>query len=34
VIDAMLADRSLSRLLHDNWSRTLDEWEARRRPAG
>jgi formamidopyrimidine-DNA glycosylase len=30
----MLADRSLSRLLHDDWPRTLDEWEARRRPAG
>jgi formamidopyrimidine-DNA glycosylase len=29
----MLADRSLSRLLHDDWPRTLDEWEARRRPA-
>ena len=28
----MLADRSLSRLLHDDWPRTLDEWEARRRP--
>jgi formamidopyrimidine-DNA glycosylase len=30
----MLADRSLSRLLHDDWPRTLDEWEARRRPTG
>jgi formamidopyrimidine-DNA glycosylase len=30
----MLADRSLSRLLHGDWPRTLDEWEARRRPAG
>jgi formamidopyrimidine-DNA glycosylase len=30
----MLADRSLSRLLHDDWPRTLEEWEARRRPAG
>ena len=30
----MLADRSLSRLLHADWPRTLDEWEARRRPAG
>lgn len=30
----MLADRSLSRLLHSDWPRTLDEWEARRRPAG
>ncbi len=30
----MLADRSLSRLLHDDWPRTLDEWEARRRPVG
>jgi formamidopyrimidine-DNA glycosylase len=29
----MLADRSLSRLLHDDWPRTLDEWEARRRPS-
>jgi formamidopyrimidine-DNA glycosylase len=29
----MLADRSLSRLLHSDWPRTLDEWEARRRPA-
>ena len=28
----MLADRSLSRLLHSDWPRTLDEWEARRRP--
>jgi formamidopyrimidine-DNA glycosylase len=28
----MLADRSLSRLLHDDWPKTLDEWEARRRP--
>ena len=30
----MLADRSLSRLLHADWPRTLDEWEARRRPTG
>ncbi len=30
----MLADRSLSRLLHADWPKTLDEWEARRRPAG
>ena len=30
----MLADRSLSRLLHSDWPRTLDDWEARRRPAG
>jgi len=30
----MLADRSLSRLLHADWPRTLEEWEARRRPAG
>ena len=30
----MLADRSLSRLLHSDWPKTLDEWEARRRPAG
>ena len=29
----LLADRSLSRLLHADWPRTLDEWEARRRPA-
>jgi formamidopyrimidine-DNA glycosylase len=29
----LLADRSLSRLLHDDWPRTLDEWEARRRTA-
>ena len=29
----MLADRSLSRLLHADWPRTIDEWEARRRPA-
>jgi len=28
----MLADRSLSRLLHSDWPRTLDEWEERRRP--
>jgi len=27
----MLADRSLSRLLHADWPRTLEEWEARRR---
>jgi formamidopyrimidine-DNA glycosylase len=30
----MLADRSLSRLLHADWPKTLDEWEARRRPVG
>jgi formamidopyrimidine-DNA glycosylase len=30
----MLADRSLSRLLHADWPKTLDEWEARRRPTG
>jgi formamidopyrimidine-DNA glycosylase len=30
----MLADRSLSRLLHSDWPKTLDEWEARRRPVG
>ena len=30
----MLADRSLSRLLHSDWPKTLDEWEARRRPGG
>src|SRR5881628_2307280 len=29
----MLADRSLSRLLHSDWPKTLDEWEGRRRPA-
>jgi formamidopyrimidine-DNA glycosylase len=29
----LLADRSLSRLLHQDWPRTLEEWEARRRPA-
>ena len=29
----LLADRSLSRLLHADWPKTLDEWEARRRPA-
>jgi formamidopyrimidine-DNA glycosylase len=28
----MLADRSLSRLLHADWPKTLEEWEARRRP--
>jgi formamidopyrimidine-DNA glycosylase len=28
----MLADRSLSRLLHSDWPKTLDEWEVRRRP--
>jgi formamidopyrimidine-DNA glycosylase len=28
----ILADRSLSRLLHADWPRTLEEWEARRRP--
>ena len=27
----VLADRSLSRLLHADWPRTLEEWEARRR---
>jgi formamidopyrimidine-DNA glycosylase len=30
----MLADRSLSRLLHSDWPKTLDEWEERRRPVG
>ena len=30
----MLADRSLSRLLHADWPKTLEEWEARRRPTG
>ncbi len=28
----LLADRSLSRLLHSDWPKTLDEWEERRRP--
>jgi formamidopyrimidine-DNA glycosylase len=28
----LLADRSLSRLLHSDWPKTLDEWEGRRRP--
>jgi formamidopyrimidine-DNA glycosylase len=28
----LLADRSLSRLLHRDWPKTVDEWEARRRP--
>ncbi|MEX0776309.1 MAG: zinc finger domain-containing protein [Phycisphaeraceae bacterium] len=23
----LLADRSLSRLLHDDWPKTIDEWE-------
>jgi formamidopyrimidine-DNA glycosylase len=26
----VLADRSLSRLLKDDWPRTLEEWEAQR----
>jgi len=30
----LLADRSLSRLLHRDWPKTVDEWEARHRPAG
>ena len=30
----LLADRSLSRLLHRDWPKTVDEWEARRRPTG
>jgi formamidopyrimidine-DNA glycosylase len=30
----LLADRSLSRLLHRDWPKTVDEGEARRRPAG
>jgi formamidopyrimidine-DNA glycosylase len=30
----LLADRSLSRLLHRDWPKTVEEWEARRRPAG
>jgi formamidopyrimidine-DNA glycosylase len=29
----LLADRSLSRLLHSDWPKTLEEWEARRKPA-
>jgi formamidopyrimidine-DNA glycosylase len=29
----LLADRSLSRLLHRDWPKTVDEWEARRRPS-
>jgi formamidopyrimidine-DNA glycosylase len=29
----LLADRSLSRLLHSDWPKTLEEWESRRRPA-
>ena len=29
----LLADRSLSRLLQRDWPKTVDEWEARRRPA-
>jgi formamidopyrimidine-DNA glycosylase len=29
----VLADRSLSRLLKDDWPRTLEEWEAHRKPA-
>ena len=28
----LLADRSLSRLLHTDWPKTLEEWESRRRP--
>jgi formamidopyrimidine-DNA glycosylase len=28
----LLADRALSRLLHDDWPRTIDEWEQRRMP--
>jgi formamidopyrimidine-DNA glycosylase len=28
--DKLLADRSLSRLLKDDWPRTIDEWEERR----
>ncbi len=30
----LLADRSLSRLLHADWPRTLEEMEERRRPSG
>ena len=30
----VLADRALSQLMKDDWPRTLEEWEARRRPAG
>jgi formamidopyrimidine-DNA glycosylase len=29
----LLADRALSRLLRSDWPRTLEELEARRRPA-
>ncbi len=28
----MLADRSLSKLMHDDWPATIDEWEERRGP--
>ncbi len=30
----VLADRALSRLLKEDWPRSLDEWEARMAPAG
>jgi formamidopyrimidine-DNA glycosylase len=29
----LLADRSLSRLLKDDWPRTIDEWEGQRQPS-
>ena len=29
----VLADRSLSRLLKDDWPRSIEEWEASRKPA-
>jgi len=28
----LLADRTLSRLLKDDWLRTIEEWEAGRKP--
>jgi len=28
----MLADRALSKLLHDDWPKTIDEWEQRKMP--
>jgi hypothetical protein len=28
----VLADRSLSQLLKDDWPRTLEDWEAMRKP--
>jgi formamidopyrimidine-DNA glycosylase len=32
--DKVLADRSLSQLLKDDWPRTLEEWEEMRKPRG